>query len=654
MSVVMQINPFDFFTDTSGDALDSGFIYIGEVNKDPRQYPTTAYYDQALTIPAAMPLRTSNGYVFRNGAPTFLYIDGNYSVLVQDKKHRQIYYVADFLSIGTSQALSVSTFNAFVASLASTVGSTLIGWIRSAMTSQITTVGQMLSAQNVSIWEYASLVVSKPNPADPTTWDWTPAIQSAIDTISAAGGGSLEFRASTYPITAITMKAGVVLLGPVKRLENVMALATASIFGGAALKASGTAAAAITYPSNSWAAGASGIALDCTQKSAGHGILLDDAAGVLRPGNFFRDVLVYAAPDRGIMIKSGNKEPSFERVFVRGGLDFAGAVTVVGWDNNTTDATFTGCWAGFCQSRGILDNGGASRWINPDIFGNNDVGVEVKGSSSDWDRLQVDGSGGRGLFINGADDANFVNYVSIGNCVTTPDADVVLTGDCRSIQFVAPKMRGSTGFITAAFRDEGSNTVQVLGGVIATAYPESFNDRALAYWHIDSACNPVRELRPVMVPGMEMNENPFFTTYSGAAPVGWTGRSGGTAVLRTVDLPSGGVTTGTTITSSAVGTSGIQIDLTADVAKYLGMRIRVRGLFKGDSSTLVNNQQIQIFFGAGGIATEIIPNDGTWNKRAVDAVIPLSSTFLQIRLVAANNTTAGVDLGATAVSVKIY
>lgn len=106
MSIIMQINPFDFFTDSHGDALDAGFIYIGEPNKDPRQYPVAAFYDVALTIPAAMPLRTSNGYIVRSGSPTFLYIDGNYSILVQDKNHRQIYYVADFLMIGSGQAAS--------------------------------------------------------------------------------------------------------------------------------------------------------------------------------------------------------------------------------------------------------------------------------------------------------------------------------------------------------------------------------------------------------------------------------------------------------------------------------------------------------------------------------------------------------------------
>lgn len=108
MSIVMQLNPFDYFSDQLGDALDEGYIWIGQPNKDPRQYPVSIFYDKALTIPAALPLRTNAGYIVRGNAPTFLYINGNYSVLVLDKQGRQIYYIADFLLTGNSGAVSSS------------------------------------------------------------------------------------------------------------------------------------------------------------------------------------------------------------------------------------------------------------------------------------------------------------------------------------------------------------------------------------------------------------------------------------------------------------------------------------------------------------------------------------------------------------------
>lgn len=135
MSIIMQINPFDFFVDADGDALDAGYIWIGEANKDPRQYPVVVYYDQAATIPAALPLRTSNGYVVRNGSPTFLYVNGNYSVMVLDRRGRQIYYVPDFLMIGTGVAvtsgdLSNSTDPAKGAALVGMMGFNLYDYLR--------------------------------------------------------------------------------------------------------------------------------------------------------------------------------------------------------------------------------------------------------------------------------------------------------------------------------------------------------------------------------------------------------------------------------------------------------------------------------------------------------------------------------------------
>jgi hypothetical protein len=124
MSIVMQLNPYEFFVDTSGDALDSGYVWIGEINKDPRNYPVAVFYDEALTIPASMPLRTTNGYIYRNGSPTFLYINGNYSIMVLQKTGTLVYYVPDFLMIGSGQAVSSGDLANFVDP---TLGAGLVG-----------------------------------------------------------------------------------------------------------------------------------------------------------------------------------------------------------------------------------------------------------------------------------------------------------------------------------------------------------------------------------------------------------------------------------------------------------------------------------------------------------------------------------------------
>lgn len=200
MSVIMQINPFEFFTDAAGDALDAGYIYIGEVNKDPRQYPVAIYYDAALTIPAAMPLRTSGGYVVRNGSPTFLYVNGNYSIRVEDKKHRQIYYVPDFLFIGTNAAVTALDL---ANSTDPSKGAGLVGWTRAVLADKINTVHKALDAQEFNIWEFANLATGYTVGGNPLTWDWAPAFLAAFQ---SANNGRLVIPKSTYntsPVYAV-------------------------------------------------------------------------------------------------------------------------------------------------------------------------------------------------------------------------------------------------------------------------------------------------------------------------------------------------------------------------------------------------------------------------------------------------------------------
>lgn len=60
-----------------------------------------------------------------------------------------------------------------------------LGFQRTELSEAITSIGAMLSTQWRNIWEYADLIVSKPDPQDPSTWDWLPAAQALVD--SGAG-----------------------------------------------------------------------------------------------------------------------------------------------------------------------------------------------------------------------------------------------------------------------------------------------------------------------------------------------------------------------------------------------------------------------------------------------------------------------------------
>jgi hypothetical protein len=97
--------PYPVFYDRAGAPLDNGNIYIGVANLDPVTNPLQVYYDEALTLTASQPLKTSNGYIYRNGTPTQLYVNAtDFSILVNDSKNLLVY---NFPDVGGISAASV-------------------------------------------------------------------------------------------------------------------------------------------------------------------------------------------------------------------------------------------------------------------------------------------------------------------------------------------------------------------------------------------------------------------------------------------------------------------------------------------------------------------------------------------------------------------
>lgn len=86
-------SPYPFFTDKDGDPLDGGYIYVGEVNQNPETAPVDVFWDEALTQPAAQPLRTLNGYIVRNGTPARVYVEGDdFSMTLKNKRGVVLFY----------------------------------------------------------------------------------------------------------------------------------------------------------------------------------------------------------------------------------------------------------------------------------------------------------------------------------------------------------------------------------------------------------------------------------------------------------------------------------------------------------------------------------------------------------------------------------
>lgn len=112
----ISIQPtYPIFTDIDGQPLESGYVWIGTLNLDPQTNPIVVYWDAALTIPAAQPIRTIGGYLSNNGSPANIYAAQEYSIRVMNKNGSVIYSAANgainnvfFSAIGESLSTAAS------------------------------------------------------------------------------------------------------------------------------------------------------------------------------------------------------------------------------------------------------------------------------------------------------------------------------------------------------------------------------------------------------------------------------------------------------------------------------------------------------------------------------------------------------------------
>lgn len=161
----LSINvPFPVFQDRDGQPLDNGYVYIGTPYLDPQTNPVQVYFDDALTIPAAQPLRTINGYVSNAGTPAQLYVNGvNFSIKVLDSKANLVYSFPDGSGISPNAA-GVQYDPAGVGAVSTTVQAKL--------------------RETVSVKDFGA---SSTN----TTVQNKTALQAAITAVATAGGGTI-------------------------------------------------------------------------------------------------------------------------------------------------------------------------------------------------------------------------------------------------------------------------------------------------------------------------------------------------------------------------------------------------------------------------------------------------------------------------------
>tara|TARA_R110002126_G_scaffold10830_7_gene49410 strand:- start:89 stop:574 length:486 start_codon:yes stop_codon:yes gene_type:complete len=91
MSALSIQPPYPAFAGADGLPLENGYIWVGTVNLNPQVNPIAVYWDAALTIPAAQPIRTTNGYPGYQGTPSRFYATTDYSIQVLDSKGSVVY-----------------------------------------------------------------------------------------------------------------------------------------------------------------------------------------------------------------------------------------------------------------------------------------------------------------------------------------------------------------------------------------------------------------------------------------------------------------------------------------------------------------------------------------------------------------------------------
>jgi hypothetical protein len=91
MSALSIKPPYPAFAGADGLPLENGYIWIGTVNLNPQVNPIAVYWDSSLTIPAALPIRTLNGYPVYQGSPSRFYVATDYSIQVLDSKGSVVY-----------------------------------------------------------------------------------------------------------------------------------------------------------------------------------------------------------------------------------------------------------------------------------------------------------------------------------------------------------------------------------------------------------------------------------------------------------------------------------------------------------------------------------------------------------------------------------
>lgn len=96
MTKAYEVSPtFPTYNGLDGRPLDAGYIYIGALGQNAETSPVPVFWDDAMTIPAAQPIRTIAGFPSRNGSPASIHTANRFSITVRDRNRVLVYASLD-------------------------------------------------------------------------------------------------------------------------------------------------------------------------------------------------------------------------------------------------------------------------------------------------------------------------------------------------------------------------------------------------------------------------------------------------------------------------------------------------------------------------------------------------------------------------------
>jgi hypothetical protein len=198
----LSIQPtFPIFTDIDGQPLEAGYIFIGVANLAPIGNPINVYWDAALTLAAAQPIRTIGGYPVNAGTPARLYVNSDYSIQVQNRNGSVVYSAP-----AATERLSGVVIE---------IDSTDVSFIQ-AGTGAVTRTAQAKMRETVSVLDFG---------ADPTgVADSTTAIQNAI-TAAVSAGAQVVAQGTFRTSSKITVKCDADFSGAIFNVYGTPAIA---------------------------------------------------------------------------------------------------------------------------------------------------------------------------------------------------------------------------------------------------------------------------------------------------------------------------------------------------------------------------------------------------------------------------------------------